>query len=334
VVTNSPAALDAVSSRPPPRLRGEISTEVGFLWGVAGILSVLSVWYLVTAPIFPVPMDAEASQGERAAEAESDDGIERLPLVSPVLLPSPGAVFQAVPSVFRERKLIPNAVVSLKRVVLGFGLSAVIGVPIGVAAACFPAVRSYFAPMTIFGRNIPVAALIPLTFSLFGIGELQKVMFLFIASVAFVIGDATSAVMAVPQRYVDTALTLGASRLQIILKVLVPLAAPSIFNSLRLLFGLAFGYVMLSELVKLGGDAGGLGDLIMTSQRRNQREPILIVLIVIPILAYAIDRMLWWLQCDLFPYRYGGRGHLPRLVHRVLHGKGTAAAEPNGMETA
>jgi ABC-type nitrate/sulfonate/bicarbonate transport system permease component len=150
-------------------------------------------------------------------------------------------------------------------------------------------------------------------------------MFLFIAAVAFVISDATSAVLEVPQRYVDTALTLGASRLQIILKVLVPLAAPVIFNSLRLLFGLAFGYVMLAELVKFGDASGGLGDLINVSQRRGEREPILIVLVVIPLVAYAIDRALWWLQCDLFPHRYGGRGWLPKLLRRLLHGAAAPA---------
>ena len=300
----------AGSRRPPAALRGGISTEAAFLWGFACLALVLAVWYLATAPLFPVPVtDVAEAPLERTS----------VPLVSPVMLPGPGAVFEAVPDVFARRRLLANTLVTLKRVALGFGLAALIGVPLGVAAACFPAVRAFLYPVTIFGRNIPVAALIPLTFFLFGIGEFQKVMFLFVASVAFVISDATAAVLEVPQRYVDTALTLGASRLQIILKVLAPLAAPAIFNSLRLLFGLAFGYVMLAELVKFGTDSGGLGDLINVSQRRGEREPILIVLIVIPLIAYAIDRALWWLQCDLFPYRYGGRGRLKRLLHRILH---------------
>ena len=54
-----------------------------------------------------------------------------------------------------------------------------------------------------------------------------------------------------------------------ILKVLVPLALPSVFNSLRLLFGLAFGYIMLAEIDQVGGEAGGLGDIINISQRRG-----------------------------------------------------------------
>ena len=314
-----PAVEEAGSPRRPSgRLRGEISPEAAFLWGAASIGGVLLVWYLATAPLFPEPVE---SVGERAAEREY------VPLVSPVMLPGPGAVFEAVPDVFSRRKLVSNTLVTLSRVLLGFGLAAAVGVPLGVAAACFPVVRALVYPLTIFGRNIPVAALIPLTFFLFGIGEFQKVMFLFIASAAFVISDATAAVLEVPQRYVDTALTLGASRLQVIFKVLVPLAAPVIFNSLRLLFGLAFGYVMLAELVKFGSDSGGLGDLINVSQRRGDREPILIVLILIPLLAYTIDRALWWLQCDLFPYRYGGQGRLRTLIHGILPG-GRSRTEP------
>lgn len=278
------------------RLRGEIPARASVLWGTTCIALVLALWFAATA-----------GEGEGR-------------FVSPATLPSPLETIRELPRVIVERKLFTNTLVTLGRVCVGFGLSAVVGVPLGVLAACYPAVRAFLAPLTVFGRNIPVAALIPLTFFLFGIGETQKVMFLFIASVAFVLADTTAAVLEVPERYVDTALTLGASWWQIIMKVLVPLAAPSIFNSLRLLFGLAFGYVMLAELVKFGSASGGLGDLINVSQRRGEREPILLVLAIIPLVAYGIDRALWWLQCDLFPHRYGGRGLVPRLFHGMLHG--------------
>ena len=291
-----------VDGRPVAPLRGTIPAWAAVFWGFTCIAAVVAAWFVATA--------GPAGEPERR-------------LVSPTTLPSVQETVQSFPAVFGERKLVANTLVTLKRVCLGFGLAALVGVPAGILAACFPTLRAFLAPLAVFGRNIPVAALIPLTFSFFGIGDFQKVMFLFIASVAFVLSDTTAAVLDVPQRFVDTALTLGANRRQIILKVLAPLAAPSIFNSLRLLFGLAFGYVMLAELVKLGTDSGGLGDLINVSQRRGQRETILIVLLVIPLVAWGIDRALWWLQCDLFPYRYGGRGIVPRIFGWLFHPKRT-----------
>ncbi len=186
------------------------------------------------------------------------------------MLPSPEDTFADFPSLWSDRYLTVNTVVTLQRVALGFGMAAVLGVPLGILCGCFPRLNAFFLPLTIFGRNIPIAALIPLTFALFGAGELQKVMFIFIACVAFVVSDAARSVAEVGTPYVDTAYTLGASRWQVILKVLVPLALPSIFNSLRLLFGLAFGYIMLAEVVKMGA-VGGLGDLIAMSERRGLR---------------------------------------------------------------
>jgi ABC-type nitrate/sulfonate/bicarbonate transport system permease component len=283
-------------------LRGEVPATAAIFWGFTCIATILAVWFVITA--------GPPGEPERR-------------FVSPTTLPSVVETIDAVPRVFGERKLVTNTLVTLSRVCAGFGLSALVGVPLGILAACFPALRAFLAPLLVFGRNIPVAALIPLTFFFFGIGEFQKVMFLFIASVAFVLSDTIAAVLDVPQRYVDTALTLGASRWQVICKVLTPLAAPSIFNSLRLLFGLAFGYVMLAELVKFGSASGGLGDLINMSQRRGEREPILLVLVIIPLVAWAIDRALWWLQSDLFPYRYGGAGLIPRFFGWLLHRRQT-----------
>jgi ABC-type nitrate/sulfonate/bicarbonate transport system permease component len=240
--------------------------------------------------------------------------------LSPAVLPSPGETFATFHSLWFDRALTRNTYASLRRVVLGFGLAALVGVPLGVLAGCFSWFKAFVAPLSVFGRNIPVAALIPLTFSLFGIGDRQKIMFIFIACVAFILSDSCRAVMDVDRRYIDTAYTLGARRRQVILKVLVPLAMPSIFNSLRLLFGLAFGYIMLAELVKFGGESGGLGDIIITSQRRGPKEHILLVLMIIPLVALAIDRVLYWVQQELFPHQYGGIGILNRGVRAILHG--------------
>jgi ABC-type nitrate/sulfonate/bicarbonate transport system permease component len=125
-------------------------------------------------------------------------------------------------------------------------------------------------------------------------------MFIFIACLPFVYSDAVRAVVSVPDRYVETARTLGARSLQVVSKVLVPLALPDIYKSLRSLFGMAFGYIMLAELINA---EHGLGYLLSTSQRRGLSEHIILILLVIGALAYAIDRFLLFMQRGLFPYR-------------------------------
>src|SRR6478672_5237758 len=220
--------------------------------------------------------------------------------ISPVILPSPGEVIRSFPSLFRERALLQSIAATLKRVLVGFGLAVLVGVPLGIAAGAWRVIEAAGAPIALFGRNLPVAALIPLTILWFGIDETQKVMFIFIATVPFVYADAVAAIASVPDRYVETAQTLGASSFQIVRKVLVALAIPDIYNGLRHLFGLAFGYIMLAELINA---QHGLGFLLMSSQRRGMSEHIILILIIIGLLAYSIDRVLFWFQRGLFPYR-------------------------------
>jgi ABC-type nitrate/sulfonate/bicarbonate transport system permease component len=224
-------------------------------------------------------------------------------LISPVILPSPGEVIRSFPSLLNDRALLQSIAATLKRVLIGFGLAALVGVPLGIAAGSWRVLEAAGAPIALFGRNLPVAALIPLTILWFGIDETQKVMFIFIACVPFVYAGGVAAIANVPDRYVETAQTLGASQFQIVSKVLVALALPDIYNSLRQLFGLAFGYIMLAELINA---QHGLGYLLMASQRRGLSEHIILILIIIGLLAYGIDRVLYWFQRGLFPHRVAG----------------------------
>jgi ABC-type nitrate/sulfonate/bicarbonate transport system permease component len=277
--------------------RRPIPQWVGILLGLLCIAIVVGIWWYLT----------RGPHEERILGYNS--------------LPSPAETFNR--DQFRDlwfgNALTRNLLVSLRRVVLGFVLAAAVAIPLGVLCGCFPWVNAFFAPVNVFGRNIPIAALIPLSFALFGIGEPQKVMFIFIAVVAFIMMDTASAIADVGSRYIDTAFTLGATRPQIILKVLVPLAMPRLFNSLRLLFGLAFGYIMLAELVTEGGGVGGLGNIINVAQRRGHRETILLVLAVIPAVALAIDRLLYMIQKSLFPHQYDSRGLLHELWRGFMH---------------
>jgi ABC-type nitrate/sulfonate/bicarbonate transport system permease component len=261
--------LTVLRADPPPMLRRAL--------GVLGIGLVVFVWWALTYGKIP----------------ESR-------IVSPVLLPSPGEVLKSVPVLFTERGLVESTVATLKRVLSGFGLAILVGVPLGILAGAYRLFDALTGPLSLFARNIPVAVLIPLTILWFGIDESQKVMFIFIATAPFVFFSAARAVIDVPERYVETAQTLGASSRQVVMKVLIALALPDIFSSLRSLFGLAFGYIMLAELVNA---KYGLGFLLMNSQRRALTEHIFAILILIGFLAYGIDRLLLWFERGLFPYR-------------------------------
>jgi ABC-type nitrate/sulfonate/bicarbonate transport system permease component len=306
-IDNSPVvATDSVAPKVTEGRRGgsslfafrrPVSLLTAALLGILCIAFVLVVWWFPTR-----------GEGEDRRIAHN-------------ALPSPAETFTAekFDQLWFDYTLTRNLLVSLKRVVLGFTLAAAVAIPLGVLCGCFPWVNSFFAPINVFGRNIPIAALIPLTFALFGIGERQKVIFIFIAVVAFIMMDTASAIADVSSRYIDTAFTLGASRLQIILKVLVPLAMPRLFNSMRLLFGLAFGYIMLAESVTESTTAGGIGHIIYMANKRSNPEIVYLVLIVIPAVALAIDRLLFMVQKSLFPHQYGGSGVLHNAWREFMH---------------
>jgi len=249
---------------------------MGRLLGLGGIAVCLLLWWLFTSGDTPETR-----------------------WISPVVLPSPGEVIRSFPSLWTERALLESVAATLRRVLSGFALAIVVGVPIGILAGSYRALDAAFAPIALFGRNIPVAALIPLTILWFGIEETQKTMFIFLATVPFVFGGTVDAVVGVHDRYVESAETLGASPRQVISKVLIAGALPNIYNNLRTLFGLAFGYIMLAELINA---KYGLGYLLSTSQRRGLTEHIILILMIIGLLAYAIDRLLLWFQSHLFPY--------------------------------
>lgn len=256
-------------------LRADPPATVRTLLGVGLIAFVLLIWWFVT----------------------HGDPVDRI--ISPSKLPSPGEIFGSFGKL-TDRDLGVSIADTLQRVLFGVALASIVGVGIGVLAASNRGVGSALAPLVIFLRSVPMGALIPLTLLLFGDEEKQKTMFIFLAIVPFVFSDTVKAISIVPERYVETAQTLGASRLQIIRKVLVPLALPDIITSLRFQLGLALGYIMLVEEINT---EHGLGKLIMGSQRQGPYEHVYLLLFVIALIAFSIDLLLRTVQRGVFPWR-------------------------------
>jgi len=262
---------------PPPwwrTLRADPPFAIRIGIGVALIAVIYFVWWFVT-------------RGDALSA-----------IVSPSKLPSPGAVVRSFSNL--GNNLGEGIIDTLQRVLAGVLLAALVGVVLGVFAGTNRAVGSAVAPLVIFLRSIPMGALLPLMLMLFATGEQQKIMFIFFALVPFVFSDTVKAISIVPERYVETAQTLGASNRQILLKVLVPLALPDIITSLRFQFGLALGYVMLAEAI---ATKSGLGVMLNSNERLGNIEQNYALLFIIALLAFAIDFLIRFFQRGVFQWR-------------------------------
>jgi ABC-type nitrate/sulfonate/bicarbonate transport system permease component len=270
-------APDGGVPSPPPwwkTLRADPPVQIRVVIGLALIAFIVLVWWFVTR----------------------GDAISAI--VSPSKLPSPGAVLGSFGTL--QGSLGEGIAATLERVFLGVLLAAMIGVVLGVLAGTNRAVGAAVAPIVIFLRSIPMGALLPLMLMLFATGEKQKVMFIFFAIVPFVFSDTVKAISIVPERYVETAQTLGASNRQILLKVLVPLALPDIITSLRFQFGLALGYVMLAEAI---ATSSGLGVMLNNNERMGNIEQNYALLFIIALLAFVIDFLIRFFQRGVFQWR-------------------------------
>ncbi len=224
-------------------------------------------------------------------------------LVKPLILPAPLEVLKAFVPLHLEQGLVRSAFYSWLRVSAGFLLAALVAVPLGVYMATFPTVAAFFRPLSLAGSYVPIVVFIPLSMTWFGTGEAQKIGFLFIgcfvALLPLVIKDITD----VPAAFLDVAVTKGASQWQLVRHVLFPVAQANIWDHLRGVYGVGWGWIIMAEIVVLPDY--GLGGLIGVSDRRSHTDSIYAVIIVIVLIAIACDQ-LWKLGGELlFPYRKG-----------------------------
>jgi NitT/TauT family transport system permease protein len=288
VTTAAPAG-----GSPPPRREREASVQTGLL----RIREPLRAWQSWLLGILPVGAVLLAWFGATLGEAEAR-------LISPTILPSPAEVVASFPQLWFERELTRNLGVSFLRVIEGFALAVAVSFPLGVLMGAFSKVKAAFTPLTVFGAYLPIPTLVPLTLSLFGTGELQKVMFLALAFSIYLIPLFVAAVDAVDDTYLKTAYTLGATQGQAVSRVLLPISWPDIYQAMRMGFGVGWSYILLAEMVDMGR---GLGGIILSSQRRGPREHIYLVLVFIVVVAFLTDKVWAAVGRLLFPYREAKR---------------------------
>ena len=184
-------------------------------------------------------------------------------------LPSPTEVVRGTLQLFIQYDLATAVWVSTRRILIAFGLASAIALPLGVLMGAFEPVNRIFEPIMAPLRYMPISAFIPLLILWFGIYESQKIAFLFLGVFVYLLPVVVTAIRAVPEELVQTALTLGASRWQAVRTVLLPAALPEIFDSFRVMNAISWTYVILAEAVNPEHGLGYMVELARTHQKAS-----------------------------------------------------------------
>jgi NitT/TauT family transport system permease protein len=220
-------------------------------------------------------------------------------LVSPIFLPTPTAVLESGIKMFAEDNLIVDVLVSSGRVLAGFLVAALIGVPIGIGMGTFYSLDNLFAPLVGTVRYMPVTAFVPLIVIWLGLGEASKVLIIMLGVVLYNAIMVADAVKFIPNEMINVAYTLGAGRRDVLFKVIIPASFPSILDTLRVNISGAWNFLVIAELVAA---QSGLGFKIIQAQRFLQTEKVLFCIVLIGAIGLVIDYGLKWISQKLTPW--------------------------------
>lgn len=190
------------------------------------------------------------------------------------------------------------------RVLGGFAIAALLAVPLGVMMGAYKPVEAFFEPFVSFARYLPASAFIPLLILWTGIGETQKLAVIFIGSFFQLVLMIAVSVGNTRRDLVEAAYTLGAADRGIVVRVLLPSSAPEIAETLRMVLGWAWTYVIVAELI---GASSGIGHMITDSQALLATDQIIFGIIVIGVFGLVTDLAFKAFNRKLFPWAQLGR---------------------------
>ena len=220
-------------------------------------------------------------------------------LVPSMFLPTPTAVLQAGVEMFTQGSLLDDVWISCLRVLAGFVVAAVIGVPMGIAMGTFSSMESLFAPFVGTVRYMPVTAFVPLIVIWVGLGEDAKVLIIALGVVLYNAIMVADAVKFIPNEMINVAYTLGATRREVLMKVIIPATFPSVLDTLRVNISGAWNFLVIAELLAA---QSGLGFKIIQAQRFLQTEKVLFCIAIIGAIGLLIDYGLKWISHVLTPW--------------------------------
>ena len=207
-------------------------------------------------------------------------------LVPKTFLADPIAMVKSGWTLIAEQGFAKDIGYTIWRVIGGFVIAAILAVPLGVAMGAYKPVEAFFEPFVSFARYLPASAFIPLLILWAGIGEAQKLSLIFIGSFFQLVLMIAVQVGATRRDLVEAAYTLGANDWGIVKRVLSPYAAPQIAETLRLVLGWAWTYVIVAELI---GASNGIGHMITDSQALLATDQIIFGIITIGVIGLISD---------------------------------------------
>ena len=224
--------------------------------------------------------------------------------VSPLILPTPGAVLSAAARLWSSGELWLDMKISVFRISMGFLASAILAIPLGILIGAYKGIEASQEPLNGFIRYIPVPALIPLVMVAAGIGEGAKVLLIFLGTYFQMIIIVADVTRLVPKDLLNASRTLGAKPHQVLFNVLLPATLPGIMETCRTMIGWAWTYLVIAEVVATDS---GLGYRIMKAQRFLRTDEIFVGILVLGLLGLATDMLFKFLQPRLLPWAEQGR---------------------------
>jgi NitT/TauT family transport system permease protein len=219
--------------------------------------------------------------------------------VQPLFLPTPTAVLQAGIQMLTQESLLTDIWMSSSRVLWGFLAAAIVGIPMGILMGTFHSLEGLFSPLVGTVRYMPVAAFMPLIIIWVGLGEEAKIVIIFLGIVLYNAIMVADSVKFIADDLLNVAYTLGASRWQVLTKVILPAVFPNVLDTLRVNIAGAWNFLVLSELIAA---SNGLGFKIVQSQRYVQTDKVLFCIVIIGAIGWLTDYGLKRLSQALTPW--------------------------------
>lgn len=224
--------------------------------------------------------------------------------IKPLFLPSPAAVLSKLSLLitdgFADSTLWQHTQASLFRVFSAFLLACLLAIPIGILMGVHDFFKGILDPLIEFYRPLPPLAYLPLMIIWLGIGELAKIVLIFLAVFAPICLSTRAGVRSVAREKILAASTLGASKIQIIWHIVLPGALPEILTGMRV--GIGFGWTTLVAAEMVAANAG-LGFMVLNAKDFLATDVVIAGILVIGLIAYSFDLFMRLLERWLVPWK-------------------------------